>query len=61
MRTREESLAAAGRAFADALARLDARDPHEAALAAYEPGGPSVEQLEAAIRAERGEAAPLAS
>lgn len=60
-RTREESLAAAGRAFADAIARLDSRDPHDAALAAYEPGGPSVEQIEAEIRAERATSTPLAS
>jgi hypothetical protein len=52
-RTHEEAMAAAGRAFADAFVRLDSRDPHEAALAAYEPGGPSVAQIEAEIRAER--------
>lgn len=52
-RTREEAIAAAGRAHADAIARLNSRDPHEAALAAFEPGGPSVDELEARIRRRR--------
>ena len=43
MTSREEALAAAGRAHAAAIARRDSLDPHPAALEAYEPGGPSVE------------------
>lgn len=59
--TQAEAFAAAGRAHAEAIARLESRDPHTAALAAYEPGGPSVEEIEAEIRAERGQLHPLAS
>ena len=61
MSTRAECIAAAGQVFADAIDRLNAADPHEAALAAYEPGGPSVEEIEALIRQQRGDAVPLAS
>lgn len=56
-----QAIAAAGQAFWDALERLNARDPHEAAVAAWEPGGPSVEQIEADIRAERAAALGRAS
>lgn len=55
MTSREQAVAAAGRALADAVDRLTGRDPHEAALAAYVPGGPSVDELEARIQAWQGE------
>lgn len=55
MTTREEALAAAGRAHAAAIVRRDSLDPLQAAREAYEPGGPSVEELEARIRAQRAE------
>ena len=61
MRTRDECIAAAGQALADAIERLDATDPHEAALAAHEPGGPSVAEIEALIRAQRGKSPTDAS
>jgi hypothetical protein len=51
--TKEECLAAAGAALAEAVAEFEARTPREAAEAAYRPGGPSVEELEARIRAQR--------
>lgn len=60
-RTRQECFEAAGQALADAIARLESADPHEAALAAYEPGGPSVAEIEALIRQQRGDELPLAS
>jgi len=58
---REEAIAAAARHHAEAIARLDSRTPHEAALAAYEPGGPSLAELEARIAARRSTALPIAS
>ncbi|MFQ1002631.1 helix-turn-helix domain-containing protein [Modestobacter sp. SSW1-42] len=54
-RTKEECIAAAGRALVDAIERLESRDPHEAAIAAYQPGGPSVAEIEARIRRDRGD------
>lgn len=57
--TREQAITAAGGAFADALDRLRSRDPRDAARAAWVPGGPSVDQIEARIRARRE--APLRS
>lgn len=50
-KSRDEAVAAAGVAQADAIERLVARDPREAALAAHVPGGLSVEELEVRIRA----------
>ncbi|WP_156119008.1 hypothetical protein [Modestobacter caceresii] len=49
-------MAAAGQALADAIARRDSLDPRAAALEAYEPGGPTVAEIEALIRHQRGEA-----
>lgn len=60
-RTREESIAAAGRALADAISRRDSLSPHQAALEAYVPGGPSVDELEDRIRRRRAQHAALAS
>lgn len=48
--TRESCIEAAGRALAVAEQRLLTADPHEAAVAAHQPGGPSVAELEARIR-----------
>lgn len=56
-----QAIAAAARAYADALDRLAARDPREAAEAAWVPGGPSVDQIEARIRARRSEPVRSAS
>lgn len=53
MSTRDERIAAAARAQADALARLLASDPRDAAVAAYVPDGPSVDELEALIRQQQ--------
>ena len=39
-------IAAAGRALAQATARMNSITPREIAEAAFTPGGPSVEQLE---------------
>lgn len=39
-------IAAAGRVLAAATARMNNMSPREIALAAYSPGGPSLEQLE---------------
>ncbi|WP_207605769.1 hypothetical protein [Paenarthrobacter ureafaciens] len=39
-------IAAAGRVLARATARMNQMSPREIALAAYTPGGPSLEQLE---------------
>jgi hypothetical protein len=54
--TRDECVAAAGQALADAIARRDSLDPRAAALEAYEPGSiwsSSVAEIEARIRARR--------
>lgn len=61
MTTRERAIVAAGEAFADALDRLEARDPAVSARAAWVPGGPSVTELEARIRAHRTQPARSAS
>lgn len=54
--TRDECIAAAGAALADAIAERDAMTPRQAALAAHRPGGPTVDELEARITAQRAEA-----
>jgi hypothetical protein len=59
--TREECIAGAGRALAAGRARRDALSPLEAAREAYLPGGPSVEELAARIRAQRNQVAQAAS
>jgi hypothetical protein len=51
--TREEVIARAGRIWAQACARQAALTPREAAEEAYRPGGPSVDELERRIQAER--------
>lgn len=61
MTTRAEAIAAAGRVWAAACARQAALSPREAAKEAYVPGGPSVAEIEALIREQRGEVVPLAS
>lgn len=48
--TKAESLAAVGPILAEGIVRTMSRDPHDAAVAAYIEGGPSVEELEARIR-----------
>lgn len=60
-RTQQECIAAAGAALAAAIERREALSPRQAAEAAYRPGGPAVDELEARIRRQRGEAAPIAS
>lgn len=45
-----QAIVRAGRALAEATEELESRDPHEAALAAHRPDGPSVDELEARIR-----------
>lgn len=52
--TRDEVIAEAGRRWAAACARKAALSPREAAVEAYRPGGPTVDQLEHLIRVERG-------
>lgn len=47
----------AGRILAAARERRDSLTPREAAQAAHVPGGPTVDQLEAQIRADRRQAA----
>lgn len=61
IRTRENCIAAAGRALAATHERRESLDPHAAALAAYHPGGPSVADIEAQIRADRAAALDVAS
>lgn len=51
----EARSAAAAALRAGRIAR-DSMPPREAALAAARPGGPSVEEIEATIRAQRAEA-----
>ncbi|RBY94820.1 hypothetical protein DQ244_06050 [Blastococcus sp. TBT05-19] len=60
-RTREECIAAAARAFNAGRARRDALPVMDAAHEAYVPGGPSVEELAARIRAMRDQARQRAS
>lgn len=52
-RTQQECIAAAGRALAVALERREALSPREAAEAAHRTGGPSVDELEVRIIAQR--------
>ncbi len=59
MTTRDEALDAAAACLAQARADQAARSPREAAEAAWSPGGPSVNEIEAEIRADRG--LPVAS
>lgn len=54
-RTREEAIEAAGRIVAGAIALRDSLPPRAAAEAAWTPSGPSVDELERRIRAQRGE------
>lgn len=56
MPTRDEALTAAARIYADGLALRDSMTPADAAAAAWRPGGPSVEELEERIRAQRAQA-----
>jgi hypothetical protein len=56
LRTKEECIAAAGAALAQALAEQDEMTPRQAAEAAHRPGGPPVDELERRIRAQRAEA-----
>lgn len=48
-----DAITAFGRAIATARATRDALPPREAAEKAWTPGGPSVAELEARIRADR--------
>lgn len=53
-RTREQAIERAAAAFANTLATCAQMTPREQAEAAYHPGGPSIEDLEDEIRADRG-------
>jgi hypothetical protein len=53
-RPSDEALDRAAQTYVDGHARQDARTPREAAEAAHVPGGPSIDELEARIRAARG-------
>lgn len=53
--TREAAIEAAGQAIADGLALRDSLPPRAAAEAAWTPSGPSVDELERRIRADRGD------
>lgn len=61
MTARDEAIAGAARTWAAACARQAALSPRQAAEEAYVPGGPSVAELEARIRARREQQTPLAS
>lgn len=50
---REQCIKAAGAALARARARRDSLPPREAAEEAWTPGGPTVDELEARIIAQR--------
>lgn len=54
MRTREQAIENAGRAYADGLALIAQMTPREQAEAAWTPTGPSVDELEDRIRQMRG-------
>lgn len=54
--TRESCLEAAARALVEGCAQQDALTPRQAAEEAHRPGGPSVDELEQLIRAERAQA-----
>lgn len=58
MTSRAAAITAAGATWAAALAELDDTCPRAQAEAAWLPGGPSVEELTARIRARRGLADP---
>lgn len=49
----EHAIASAGAAIADGLALRDSLPPRQAAELAWTPTGPSVDELEARIRASR--------
>ncbi|OUC99340.1 hypothetical protein [Streptosporangium minutum] len=51
--TRTDAITAAAQIWAEARARRDALPVREAALAAYVPGGPSVDELITLITAQR--------
>jgi hypothetical protein len=53
--TRTDAISAAGRVLARARYLLMELSPRESAMAAYVPGGPSVDDLERRIRALRGD------
>ena len=59
--SRADCIAAAGRKWAQACARQATLSPREAAEEAYRPGGPSVDELEARIAAQRTQIARAAS
>lgn len=50
---RDDCITAAARALADGCARQALLSPRQAAQEAYQPGGPSVDELEIRIRARR--------
>lgn len=54
MPTEAECIAKAGRVFAQMEATAAQMTPRQLAEASYTPTGPSVDELEAMIRAERG-------
>lgn len=54
MRTTEQAIRRAGVALAQTIASCALMTPREQAEAAYTPTGPSVDELEDRIRAERG-------
>lgn len=56
MSARDDHIAAAGRQWAAVCARQAALSPRQAAEEAHRPGGPSIDELEARIRAQRLEA-----
>lgn len=54
MTTRDEAIQAAGEVLARGEAAAAQMTPRQAAEAAYTPTGPSVDELEDLIRADRG-------
>lgn len=54
---RAEAIASAGAAIANGLAMRDALPPRQAAELAWTPTGPSVDELERLIRAQRANTA----
>lgn len=55
--TRADCIHTAAVAYLEALARQDARTPRQAAIAAWTPEGPSVDELEQRIVADRAQRA----
>lgn len=53
--TRDEAIWAAGKVLAHIKFQIATRSPRESAEAAWVPGGPSLDELEARIRVIRGE------